>query len=211
MTLTATQLKAIMPRVSSARWVGPLNSAMQLFQIDRPQRAAAFLAQIAIESVQLTTVVENLTYSTAERICDVWPTRFPSPETAAPYVRNPRKLGNFVYANRLGNGNEASGDGFKYRGRGPIQTTGRSNYRATGAALLMNLEVEPELLETPQPGALAAAWFWNQRGCNELADGVPAQDDADFRRITAIINGPAMLHLKERREVWHKAVAVLGA
>jgi putative chitinase len=110
----------------------------------------------------------------------------------------------------MGNSDEASGDGWTFRGRGLMQTTGRSTYRATGLALHINLESQPEQLEQPVPAAMAAAHFWESRGCNALADSVPGDDDdADFVRITVLING-GKNGLKERRMYWARARAVLN-
>lgn len=101
--------------------------------INTPQQRAAFLAQVAVESQESQNTTENLNYTTAQRLQEVFGrSRFPTPAAAAPYLRSPEALGNRVYANRNGNGDEASGDGYRYRGRGFMQTTGRENYRAVG-------------------------------------------------------------------------------
>ena len=102
-------------------------------------------------------------------------------EAATPYAHQPEKLANYVYARRLGNGDIASGDGWRFRGRGLLQTTGRGNYRSTGRALGLDLEAEPELLQQPGPAALAAAHFWSSRGLNELADD---RNDVTMTRIS---------------------------
>lgn len=207
MTVSDQVLRAVMPRVDAAHWVGPLNQAMARFSIVTPDRAAAFLAQIAHESGECRRLVENLHYSSAG-LTRTWPHRFP-PEIAAQYAKQPERIANRAYANRLGNGNESSGDGWRFRGRGVLQTTGRSNYRATGAALQMNLEAQPEQLEQPLPAALSAAQFWDSRGCNALADSDPGDDDdADFVRITVLING-GKNGLAERRAYWARARAAL--
>ena len=115
-------------------YLGPLNGALNEFEINTPLREAAFLAQTAHESQNFTRLVENLNYS-AKRLTQVWPKRFPTLDKAQPYANNPEKLANFTYANRNGNGSEASGDGWKYRGRGFIQITGRANYKACSDGL----------------------------------------------------------------------------
>ena len=125
------------------------------------------------------------------------------------YERNPEKLANYVYALRLGNGDEASGDGWRYRGRGLIQTTGRSNYRATGVALTQPLEAQPELLRTPGMAALSAAWFWKSHGLNELADVGGAGDDEDFETISIRING-GRAGLDSRKAYWEAAKDAIG-
>ena len=120
----------------------------------------------------------------------VWPKRFPSEAAAAPYVDHPERLANFVYGKRLGNGDASSGDGYRYRGRGILQITGRSNYAAVGQALGLDLIGNPDLLLQAEHAAMSAAWFWDSRGLNALADDRTDDDDLeDFTRITRLING----------------------
>jgi putative chitinase len=186
-----------------------MNSAMSRFDITSNQRMAAFLAQAAHESGQLNMLTENLNYS-AKRIMQVWPKRFPTLQKALLYERNPEKLANYVYAKRMGNGDEASGDGWRYRGRGIIQLSGRGNYRAAGEGTGLNMEGRPELLEKLEGAALAAAWFWKSRGLNELADDRNDDNDIeDFITITKRING-GTAGLKERIAFWERAKAVLS-
>lgn len=207
--LTESQLMKIMPAcVDPANWVPALNGAMTRFDITNAKRMAAFLAQIAHESGQLTRLSENLNYS-AKRLMQVWPNRFPTTEKALQYERNPEKLANYVYAKRIGNGDEASGDGWNYRGRGIIQLTGRGNYRAAAQGVGLPLEEQPDLLVQPEPAALSAAWFWKSHGLNELADdGNDDNDTEDFRTITKRING-GTVGLKERMALWEEAKGVL--
>lgn len=154
--------------------------------INTPARQAAFLAQIGHESGQLSSVAENLNYS-AERLAAVWPTRYRTngkPNALAMQIaRNPQAIANNTYANRMGNGSVASGDGWKYRGRGLIQVTGKAGYQAAGRLLGLQLETSPELLEQPDNAALSAAAFWASNNLNALADA------GDMRQITKIING----------------------
>lgn len=131
-----------------------------------------FLAQLAHESALFERMVENLNYTSARQIRRTWPKRFANISAAVAFVRKPERLANFVYANRLGNGDAASGDGWKYRGRGLIQVTGKDNYRAAGEALGLPLLEEPELLEEPAHAADAAGWFWKQRDLNQFWDMV---------------------------------------
>jgi putative chitinase len=209
--LSASQLAKIMPACSQPDvWVQALNSAMARFDIVDNQRMAAFLAQMAHESSQLTRLKENLNY-TANRLMQVWPNRFPTLDKAQPYERNPEKLANYVYAKRLGNGDESSGDGWRYRGRGIIQLTGRGNYRAAGEGIGLPLENQPELLEQPDAAALSAAWFWKSHGLNELADNQNDDNDMeDFITITKRING-GTVGLKERIAFWQRSKEVLSA
>ena len=210
LALTEDQLKSIMPNCRDVTgWCEPVNASMARFDIDSPFRAAAFLAQIAHESQELNRVEENLNYS-ARGLMSTWPNRFPTVEVASAYERQPERIASRVYANRLGNGDEASGDGWRFRGRGLIQVTGRSNYRDAGVALDLPLEAQPELLQQPANAALSAAWFWKSHLLNALADHQPNDDeDADFVAITKKINGGTK-GLQERRAYWARARSALG-
>lgn len=192
-----------------ADWVRPLNSAMARFDIVTAPRMAAFLAQAAHESNQLRWLVERLDYS-PKRLMAVWPRRFPTLARAEAYAHSPERLANFVYANRLGNGDTASGDGWRYRGRGIFQLTGRGNYRRVGEALGLPLEAEPELLEQPEHAALSAAQFWQARGLNELADDRSDDNDlTDFERICVLVSG-GRTGLATRMAYWEAAKTVLA-
>jgi putative chitinase len=182
--------------------IDALDSAMRRFEIDTPSRMAAFAAQLAHESGQLQRWTENLNYRWA-RLRQVFPKYFTSDAQAQAFDRQPERIANRVYASRMGNGPEASGDGWRYRGRGPIQLTGRDNYRACGSAIAVDLEGDPDLLATPGPGCLAAAWFWARNGLNALADA------GDFVTITRRING-GLNGLAERRAFWEQAKMVFG-
>jgi len=208
--ITEQKLSAIMPACSNVTtWVTALNNAMSRFDITGGQRMAAFLAQVAHESGQLARLSENLNYS-AKRLMQVWPSRFPTLEKARNYEKNPEKLANYVYAGRLGNGDEASGDGWRFRGRGLIQLTGRGNYRAAGQGIGLPLEEQSDLLGQPEAAALSAAWFWKSHGLNELADDRSNDNDnEDFKTITKRING-GTVGLQERIAFWKRAKAVLG-
>lgn len=211
MQLTREQLKGIMPRCNDGLWVAPLNGAMAQFEINTPARAAAFLAQLAHESAETTRLEEGLSYSTADRLCKVWPRRFPTLASAEPYVKNPEKLANQVYANRGGNGDTASGDGYRYRGRGLFQLTFRDNYRLAGDALKTDLVAKPELVATPEFASLTAAHYWQRLGLNALADHQPGDDDIkDFEQISIRING-GRVGLAERKKYWAIAQAILVA
>lgn len=209
MSVDESQLGTFLPALPRRDvWAPALAEAMQRFEINTEARAAAFLAQVAHESGELRRLVENLNYS-VKGLMRVWPVRFPTAEKAALYAGQPEKLANYVYAKRLGNGDEASGDGWRFRGRGLLQVTGRGNYRTCGNALRVPLELEPELLETPRIAALAAAQYWQSHGCNELADDHnDDNDDEDFVRITVKING-GRIGLSERRQYWARARAAL--
>ncbi len=176
-------LQLIMPMCRRAvQFAGPLSSAMSEFGIDTPLRQAAFLAQVAHESAELSALEECLAYSPS-RIMDVFPRHVSSWQDADRLSKSPERLANRVYASRNGNGDEASGDGYRYRGRGLIQLTGRDNYRLAASALHLPLLDQPELLIKPEHAARSAAWFWFSRGCNALADA------GNFLAITKKING----------------------
>jgi putative chitinase len=165
--------------VRAATWCLPLRQAMQRFGTTTPRRAAHFLAQIGHESVGLSRTEEDLHYSPS-RLIQVFGHRIPS-DQASRYAGNPQALANRVYANRNGNSDEASGDGWRYRGRGPIQLTGRTNYVRVGTQLQLPLEDRPDMVLLPGIGALVAAAWWQENGLNSLAD----QDDvlAVSRRV----------------------------
>jgi putative chitinase len=178
-TITAAQLQAL---GIGAQWLESLNAAMLRFNINTPRRIAAFIGQCAHESANFTALTENLNYR-GESLMRVWPRHFPTPEVAAQYHRKPEQIANRAYANRMGNGPEASGDGWKYRGRGLIQLTGKDNYQLASDALRVDLVNNPDLVTQPDMAALTAAWFWNKRGLNDLADA------GDNQQISRRING----------------------
>ena len=172
----------------------PLQAACQANGINTRARLAAFIAQASHESAGFTRLEENLFYTTPERIRAVFPTRVPSLADAAKLARNPQALANRVYSERLGNGDEASGDGWRFRGRGLFQLTGRQNYTLQGA------HTDPDAVALPPGAAMTAARFWREQGLNELADS--SQIDVITRRI----NGPAMLGQAERRSLFTHAL-----
>lgn len=189
--LTADKLKRVFPHCPNPDgWVKALVPAMDKYEINSRDRICSFLAQTGHESGQFGTLKESLYYKTAARLMKVWPKRFPTEAVATPYLMNEKKLGNFVYAGRNGNGDANSDDGYNYRGRGIIQITGRTNYSDAGKALGVDLISHPEYLEQPTYAALSAAWYWKSRGLNALADDKTNDNDLeDFRRITYLING----------------------
>lgn len=203
--ITEALLRQLMPKANAALWAPALSGAMQEFGINSPLRAAAFLAQLAHESVELTRLEENLNYS-AQRLVQVWPRRFTA-AIAATYARQPERIANYVYGNRadLGNGDEASGDGWRFRGRGPIQLTGRANYRRAGTKLGLPLEQQPDLVAKDAAiGARVAGLFWRDKNLN-----VPA-DNGDLIKVTKIINGGTH-GLQERLAYYERAKTVLVA
>ncbi|UVM53476.1 glycoside hydrolase family 19 protein [Pseudomonas sp. B21-012] len=204
--LTEQQLLQILPnaRPVAGIFLPALNRAMARYKIDSPVRVAAFLAQVGHESGQLRNLVENLNYS-AEALVRTWPSRFTAASAAA-CARQPEKIANNVYSGRMGN--TRPGDGWRYRGRGLIQLTGRSNYVAAGAGLALPLEDNPELLEQPEHAAMSAAWWWSTHGLNELADAGRFQD------IGSVINtgkpGRVPHGAAERKALYDRALKVLA-
>jgi len=155
------------------------------FQINTPLRLAHFLAQCGHESGGFRVTQENLNYS-AKGLMGIFKKYFPTEAIANAYQRNPQKIANKVYANRMSNGDEASGDGFKFRGRGYIQLTGRDNYTQFGKAIGEDVVGNPDSV-SGKHALLSAAWFWSKNGLNKLADG--GETDATVTSITKRVNG----------------------
>jgi putative chitinase len=172
----------------------------QRFDISTPARKAAFLAQVGHES-GLKPIEENLNYS-RQALLNVFPKYF-TEDTVDLYTRKPEAIANRVYGGRMGNGNEATGDGWTYRGRGWIQCTGRGLYQTLSRVLEVDLVGAPDLLLDPKFSALAAGWFWKDRGLNELAD------QGNFELITKRING-GLNGYAHRLDLWANAKQVLG-
>ena len=208
--LTPEQLRAIMPRCDVPTWHPLLVAAMGRFGIVTPVRVASFLAQVAHESGECRRLEEGLNYTSAERIMAVWPKQFPTLASATPYVRSPEALANHVYGGRMGNGGVTSGDGWRYRGSGPLQLTGRASYEQAGIMTGYSLLAHPELLRVPGPEAAdSAGWFWRSKGCNELADAcrleaTPEEIDAPWRALTRRIRGSDE-SWEERLVYWDRA------
>lgn len=168
MTPTPAQLFTVFPHLTRAL-VDELIGAMTERDINTPARIAAFLGQTAVESELFTRFEENLNYS-AERMIVIWPRRFPTLDVARPYAHDPGALANRVYAGRLGNGDETSGDGWRYRGAGAIQLTGHDNHAAAQAAFGLPLEDVGAWLRSSEGACRSAAWFWQRERLNALAD-----------------------------------------
>jgi putative chitinase len=191
--ITSKLICAIAPacRTPNAWWL-VLAGACEKYEINTPLRVAAFLAQTAHESTSFNKLEENLLYS-AERLMVVWPSRFYSLSVARQYQYDARKLANLVYANRLGNGDEESGDGYRYHGRGLMHLTGKSNYAAFQKASGLPVLDNPDSLLSPPVAAISAAEFWKAKKLNSLAD------TGDFEAITKRVNGGLIGYLGRLR------------
>lgn len=198
--VTADQL--IKLKIDS-KWVDPLNETFARFDISNPKRQAAFIGQCGHECGNFRILEENLNYR-AETLMKLWKARFPTLEIANQYAKQPQKIANKVYANRMGNRDEASGDGYRFRGRGCIQTTGHANYYHAGQALGVDFVMEPDLVASPKYAALTAGFFWSTHGLNALSD------IQDHKSITKRING-GFIGLADREEHTRMALAVLTA
>ena len=179
-----------------------LNMTMIKYDIETPVRQAMFLSQLAHESGSFRFVQENLNYS-VEALRRVFKKYFPDDDIAALYARQPEKIANRVYANRMGNGDESSGDGWKYRGRGLIQLTGKNNYTAFSLAADNNALLESELVAEPELAVVSAGWFWDTNGLNKLSD------TGDVRAVTRRING-GYNGLADREAKYNKLITLLS-
>lgn len=167
MILTIDKLNQIIKTTRNDVWLSTLNNHLPTYSINTVNRLAAFLAQTKVES-NYTFLEENLNYS-AEALLRCWPSHF-NTVTANECARQPEKIANIAYANRMGNGDPASGDGWKYRGRGLIQITGKDNYSALSTFSKIDYLSNPDLVAEPDGAVLSACWFWNAHSLNSLAD-----------------------------------------
>jgi len=204
--LTEDVVKELLPKVKNLQeWYEELLGVLPQYEIDTPNRVAAFIAQCGHESMGFTALQENLNYS-ADGLRKIFGKYFPTAEIAKQYARKPEMIANRAYANRIGNGDEDSGDGYKYRGRGIIQITGRNNYSKCSIALFddeTNLLENPDLLIEPHYAMHSACWFWNATRLNALADS------GDMKTMTKRING-GYLGLEDRIAHYNHALEVLA-
>lgn len=182
----------------------PIRQACERFRIDTPRRRAAFIAQIAHESTNFTRLEENLFYTTPERIRAVFPSTVPTLAQACTLVRAPQALANHVYARKNGNGDAASGDGWRYRGRGLIGLTGLGNYLRAEQALGRSYVTQPDLVAQPADAALTSAHWWHLNDCNRLADAW------ELDAITRRVNGPGMQGRSHRAAVANDLIEALA-
>lgn len=172
------------------------------YEIVTPRRVAGFLAQCGHECADFNTLHENLNYS-AEGLNKVFPKRFPTVESAKPYHRQPEKIANKIYSNRMGNGDEESGEGYKFRGRGAIQLTGKENYTKFADSIGKDVDEAVMYCDTLEGAIESACWFWSTRNLNAKAD------DNDVTGSTKIINGGTH-GLDDRKARWLKALKVFN-
>jgi putative chitinase len=203
-------------RELAERWLPHVQTALERFGITTKRQVAGWIAQCAHESAGFKTLTENLNYS-ADTMAVVWPTRFAvlGPDKKPVKVkgknqpnkfalalhRKPELIANTVYANRMANGNIESGDGWRYRGRGLKQLTGKDNYTRCGQGLGMDLVSNPDLLLSPEGASMSAAWFWSVNKCGPIADS------GDFVALTKKING-GTIGLEDRQRRYNAVMAV---
>lgn len=206
MELTLQQLQQLLPKNPYVKqWHHALAQLLPDYEINTPQRIAAFIAQCSHESGGFTALKENLNYKAAT-LRKIFPKYFPDDQIAQHYASLPNKqeaIANKVYANRMGNGDEASGDGYRYCGRGLIQLTGKDNYSWFAASLSIPVEEASRYLETFEGAAQSACWFWETNGLNRWADA------GDILTLTKRING-GTIGLEDRKKHYEHALHVLG-
>jgi len=204
MILTLDQLKQLIPKNKHVEhWHSALSQLLPDYGIDTEQRIAAFIAQCAHESGEFTMIKENLNYRW-ESLRRTFPKYFPTDELARKYAQKPEAIANKVYANRMGNGDEASGDGYRYSGRGLIQLTGKDNYFWFAESIGISPEEASEYMATFEGASQSACWFWETNNLNQWAD------KDDILTLTKRING-GTIGLEDRIKHYEHAKHVLGA
>lgn len=200
--LTEKHLKEFLPKNKYiSEWYEALSILLPDYNINTPMRVASFLAQCGHESGGFVFLRENLNYR-AETLHRQWPNHFPTMEIARQYERQPVRIANRAYANRMGNGDEASGDGWRFCGKGLIQLTGRDNYQDFADSIETPIEDIPEYLATFEGAAQSACWFWETNNLNREADV------GDIKTMTRKING-GFIGLEDRFKHYHHALHIL--
>lgn len=203
--ITAEKLALFAPRANDvAVQAAALELARQSSTVSNVRRLAAFLGQISVETAGLTAMSENLNYRDPERLDALFSRVIGREDALMLIAEGPQAIANRVYAGRLGNGDEASGDGWRYRGSGYKQLTGRANYREMGALVGLDLEKHPDLVRVNPTAARVAFAFWDAKKCSPLAELL------DIGAVTERINGPARLALAERRSATDRALRIWG-
>jgi putative chitinase len=201
---TVTQLSQVMPGIKDAEdWFTALSNLLPTFEITNAKRIAMFLAMTGHESGNFSVLIEDLNYSAAG-LAATWPSEFKT-NNPDDYARQPEKIANLVYANRMGNGNTASGDGWNFRGRGLIQLTGKENYSVCSTSIYGDARLlsTPELLLTMDGAIASACWFWNLHNLN------PLSDDGNIKQVRLIANG-GYIGLADCETRYAKALSVFG-
>lgn len=201
---TEEKLHHLVPRVKNiSEWYEGVCDALPQYHINDVARVAAFIAQCAHESAGFTALSENLNYS-ADGLRKIFPKYFPTVELANQYARKPEMIANKVYASRMGNGPESSGEGYRFRGRGLIQLTGKDNYRRCSQFLFEDdtLLQQPDVLVQPYYALHSACWFWYANKLNALADA------QDIKMLTKRING-GFIGLEDRIKHYNHAIEIL--
>ena len=202
--LTQGQLEQMVPgNPHIDHWYSAIAQCLPDYDINTPPRVAAFIAQCAHESGGFRAIKENLNYR-AVTLRKVFPKYFPNDEIANAYAQKPEMIANRVYGGRMGNGDEHSGDGYRYCGRGLIQLTGKQNYQSFADSLEMSVEDVPEYLATFEGAVQSACWFWESNNLNQWAD------KGDILMLTKRING-GTIGLEDRIKHYNHALHILGA
>lgn len=201
--ITAETLSKFAPKIKNPEiHAAALETARQDSSVTTPRRLGHFMGQIFVETGGFSSMVESLRYKDPKRLDALFKAVRGTDDAIALIKLGEEAIGNRVYANRLGNGDEASGDGFRYRGSGYKQLTGRTNYRDIGAIVGMDIEGNPELAREPNAAARIAFAFWDARGCSTLADA------GDVEGVTEKVNGLAKVGLAERRAATARALEI---
>ena len=201
---TKEQLSSVIGNNSNLDgWYEALSTVLPEYEIDSPQRVAAFIAQCTHESGGFKRLKENLNYKW-ESLRKVFPKYFPDDELAQEYAHKQEQIANRVYGGRMGNGDESSGDGFRYCGRGLIQLTGKNNYTKFAESIGMVVEEVPALLETFEGAVKSACWFWKTNNLNQYADA------GDILTMTKRING-GTIGLEDRIKHYNHALEVFSS
>jgi putative chitinase len=201
--LTKNHLKQMVKNPYIDQWYEALDQLLDDYEINTPLRVSHFIAQCAHESGNFVFVKENLNYKAAS-LRKIFSKYFPTDELAAQYANKPERIANRIYANRMGNGPEESGDGFRYCGRGLIQLTGKDNYTFFAGSLGISVEDASEYLQTFEGAAQSACFFWEQNRLNRFADA------NDVKGLTRAING-GFIGLEDRIKHTEHALHILGA
>lgn len=216
--ITPERLRRFAPRSNYNLYAPILNRQCLLHRITTPRRVRQFMAQIGKESAELTVFEENLRYRDPVRLDEMFSAIRGTADARALIAKGPQAIANRAYANRGGNGNEASGDGWKYRGMGPMQVTFRNNYELASNWTGVNLVRNPERMLEPEIGVRAACGFWASNGINLMVDQdddetaignisqhLRLNEEDDVRAATRTVNGPALKGLADRRELLQRA------